>query len=533
MNKCCENAEQLSVVVTNIGSENKTFRVFGGATDLPSVDNNGWMISQGTSIPLGAPFSNSVYVSLFDPITGYFYVGSVTDGVYVIDSFNDNAIINHIVTGNSPDYMLLVPSLNRIYITCREAVTNNLFVIDSSDASLVATKTIGSGASQSVFNPINGYLYTACKYDVVLSIFDTATNTVLPSVSILADPGDVPRCLAYDSVQNYIYITSGNDVAGKVTVFNPVTSAVIDLVQCQDQPNEIIYNNGFMYVSNYLSDSVSVIDTSDNSVSNLSGFITAGTLVYVSSTNLIYVCGANSIGVISPVTNQAVLPFVTPSPDDSITDIIYNPFNDAIYVLIRNHVVIFNSSLTEEWSSIQFTEAIGGLRDFSVLTNGDVYVPLSSAFSIGVANTQPIVSIVVNSGVNTIEGINTDAISNPKCACKIKFDTETKEAFNNPFEKNRWQNTGSIDNTKISLLQKFTASQRSGINTVTIEAEDLKTCDLDGENYLEWVVPENSSVTLTIDYCEYDRSKEIDYSKKRKRPRTKRYNHGAFKYSIN
>lgn len=139
------------------------------------------------------------------------------------------------------------------------------------------------------------------------------------------------------------------------------------------------------------------------------------------------------------------------------------------------------------------------------------------------------VAIIVNGGQSSISQLNSEISSDPICISKIHIDTNDKSAYRNLLYKKERNSTGEVNSENVPLLSRYTAFQKAGVNTVIVKGSEFKTCVLDGTNYIEWVVPGNSLVTINVFYCQYNREYELKIPSITK----KKYVRAAFKHYFN
>ena len=170
---------------------------------------------------------------------------------------------------------------------------------------LVAAYLDSEGNYHGAISAIGPFAYVANTATGVNDVFaiDTATNLVLPSVSLPA----YPEGIAVTPDQRNLYVTE--PTANTVAVINVATNAVTAVIPVGNAPEyvKVTPNGNFAYVTNYFSNTVSVISTASNTVvttipvGNNPGGIAidpSGTLVYVSN------AGSNSLSLISTATNS-------------------------------------------------------------------------------------------------------------------------------------------------------------------------------------------------------------------------------------
>lgn len=240
------------------------------------------------------------------------------------------------------------PTNGELYVT--NNFTNSVSVINVASGTFVKTIGVGNDPAQAAYDPVNGNVYVSNNGSSTVTAIDTTTDTVLATIET---GGLRPDGIAVDTKDNCLYVAEhGNSVGGKdVTVINATTNKYLASVQgtvwtptdaIYDQANDVVYattggsdvmvintttnmvtklvkvgneprgialnpNNGYLYVANTLSGTISVISTLKNntvidtinvssggilSVPYLVGFDPANGLIMVSND---YASGVNVI----------------------------------------------------------------------------------------------------------------------------------------------------------------------------------------------------------------------------------------------
>jgi len=81
--------------------------------------------------------------------------------------------------------------------------------------------------------------------------------------------GSAPAGVAYDSSNGYVYVA--NSASDTVSVINGATNTVIASIAVGSGPWGVAYDpsNGYLYVTNYYSGTVSIISTSTQAIKNI------------------------------------------------------------------------------------------------------------------------------------------------------------------------------------------------------------------------------------------------------------------------
>jgi hypothetical protein len=151
--------------------------------------------------------------------------------------------------------------------------------------------------------------------------------------------------------------------------------------------------------------------------------------------------------------------------------------------------------------------------------------------SISVLSTssQDQVQIAANGGTSTLSQINADTLADPICVCQLSVSATNVSTFNTPLQKIYKDSAGNYQVEDINLLSRYNADFSQ--NKVIIDGKDLKTCVLDGFNYLQWTIPAGESIRITVDYCQYDRGAKLSAPMPvQQQKNTKKYVHAPFKW---
>ncbi|MGQ9677766.1 MAG: YncE family protein [bacterium] len=167
-------------------------------------------------------------------------------------------------------------------------------------------------------------------------------DTVVATVTV----GSKPRALLWDSLHNKIFVANYNSAS--VSVIDGASNQVTDNISVGANPYDLCLNtiNGRIYVGNYGAGTVSVIDGATNQVLttiNVGSFPQA--LCFNSTNNRIYVANYRNaqVKVIDGATNEIV---ATISVDSSPIALVYNPVYNKVYCanFARNSVTVIDGS---------------------------------------------------------------------------------------------------------------------------------------------------------------------------------------------
>jgi YVTN family beta-propeller protein len=196
-----------------------------------------------------------------------------------------------------------------VYVTVVEE--GKVILIDASANSVVSTTSVGSGVGAIVFDSSNGRLYVIIQNNNNpnapgrVAEIDPSTKLVVANITIGAGyvGGSETQAIAFDSFNKDVYVT--NSLSDSVSVIDGSTNAVLTTVPVGSYPSAIAFDssNGMLYVCNQSSNTVSVIDGSTNKVVSTVAVGTAPDgAAFDSKNKLVYVANdvSGTVSVISP-----------------------------------------------------------------------------------------------------------------------------------------------------------------------------------------------------------------------------------------
>ncbi len=215
--------------------------------------------------------------------------------------------------------------------------------------------------------------------------------TLLTSIPVGANP----IAIAFDPVNGNVYVA--NYGSSTVSVINGTSNSVIGSIQVGSGPHGVTSGNGNVYVANYISSTVSVINETSNSV--IVPSIQVGTypdaIAFDSANGNVYVAnyGSNNVSVINGTSNSVIGSIQVGSSPSAIA---FDPVNGNVYVANygSNNVSVINGN-----SVIGSPIVVGSGPDSVTSGNGNVYVSNYNDNSISV--------ITSNSTTSTIGSVTT------------------------------------------------------------------------------------------------------------------------------
>jgi YVTN family beta-propeller protein len=265
-----------------------------------------------------------------------------------VNNSSNITVIANISVGSGPEGIAYDPSNGYIYVA--NFWSHNVSVINGATNKVIASIAVGSYPAGVAYDPSNGYVYVTNYGSNSVSVINGATNTVITNITV----GVWPVGVAYDSSNGYVYVTNyGLDY---VSVINGATNTVITNITVGLGPIGVAYDpsNGYIYVAIDGLDYVSVINGATNTViANISVGMWPQGVAYDSSNGYVYVTNeySNSVSVINGATNTVITNITVGSDPIGVA---YDPSNGYIYVAnyYSNNVSVINGATNTVIASI-------------------------------------------------------------------------------------------------------------------------------------------------------------------------------------
>ena len=299
------------------------------------------------------------------------------------------------------------------------------------------------------------------------------SNGVIDTITV----GTEPEAVAFDSLNGNVYVS--NYYSNNVTVIND-TNKVIDTITVGSGPEAVAFDslNGYVYVANAGSNSVSVISPTyvEYQVIFSQTGLPSGTVWYVT-------LGNGSSGFSLSSTLYLSLPNGTYSYTVATADHIYKPFRYSGEFTVNGTSLVVPVKFTEVTYSVTFTES--GLPSGSTwyvnLSNGQTLSSTASNISVSEPNETYIYTVAVSNhlyapsaglGFLTVNGKPvSESIKFSKITYSVTFIesgliTGTNWYVNITENNNTVHDSGAISGSSYSL------SLSNGTYTYTIATSD-------------------------------------------------------------
>ncbi|WP_393971087.1 PEGA domain-containing protein [Oxyplasma meridianum] len=372
-------------------------------------------ISVGTA-PMGityVPYNHDMYVE-----------NSNSKNISVIDS-TKNTVIATIKLSGSPQFGAYDPQHQTLYVSGQNPGNIGvIWVINVSTNSLVSNFSLpylNADPQGMAYDPFNGYMYVADLANNI--VFAVSSNG---SIQALISVGQQPYGVAFDPINRMLYVTdsdSNSEIQGypqesNVSIINTMTNSVVKNVVPGRLPEGIAYDpaDGYIYVSNYLSGNVSVLNPANESIiASLPSIINGqkGSIDMVYDPVLQQMISINEISAQDQTINYNsasgyAAPFIYSG--GSPNDIAYDSMNNQIYVADKtNNILVYSingsmiTSISMPSSVLSTLYVRGDNKLFATLTQGAVALINPSTH---------IVSHIVNLTGACPDGLAYDSINN-------------------------------------------------------------------------------------------------------------------------
>jgi len=334
-----------------------TVTFFNGSTQLGTT-----VLSEGvaqfnfnpSSLPVGQYSITAVYggdnnyagstsqpQTLFITQTGPFaYVANLLSNTVSMISIPSGQVVNSIPVGPAPIDAAISPDGTQVYVSNNNG--NDVAVIDTASSTVVATIPVQSFPVGLAFTPDGTSAYVANFGSNTVSVINTSTQTVTSTVPVGHAPGNVT--MAVTSVGTFAYVPNTQDNTVSVIAVGP-NPTVVQTINVGTDPDWVTAapNSSVVYVTNGLSNNVSVISVATNTVTATIpvGSSPQGVAVSPDST-MAYVVNAssNTMSVIYTATEsviQTISGFSNPrsvavSTDGSVAYVVDNGSNSVSVV---------------------------------------------------------------------------------------------------------------------------------------------------------------------------------------------------------
>jgi YVTN family beta-propeller protein len=293
-------------------------RIFVVNLDDDTVSTYITLLASALPVTISLPAGSAPVFAHTTQGTRMYIANSGTGTVGVIDA-GTNVLTDLVTVGNNPVALAELPNGTKLY--CVNQNDNTVTVISTQDKLVVATIAVGNMPSFAVANDTGAFVFVANQGDGTVSVIDTATDMVTATLAV----GTAPKFLFFDNSLKRVYVTNSGDAVpcappelgtcGTVSIIrtdlsSPVVLGTKTTVGKVPISVTALANGSRAYVANSGSGTVSVITTSNNTVSKT---ITVGTnpvsIASSSDSSKVYVANrdSNTISVIRTTDDTVVM----------------------------------------------------------------------------------------------------------------------------------------------------------------------------------------------------------------------------------
>jgi len=365
-----------NIILTTPGAVNIQVAVKGTINPLPTINTiNSQSVTNGNPTnPVNFTGTGSVFAWTNDTPS----IGLAASGSGDIPAFT---AIN---TGASPVTATITATpVSAGYAYIANEAAGTVSVVNTASNTVIATITVGSKPLGVSLNPDGSRAYVVNNSSNSVSVINTATNTVVATVSV----GPFPVGIAVSPDGSLIYVAdqSSNDVS----VISAATNAVVSTIPIGSSPYGIAVSpdGSTVYTTNYAANTVSVINAATSTLTTTVpvgvfpiGVTMSpdGSRIYVTNQN------SNTVSVIDASTNAVVFTIPVGSAPTGITA---SPDGGRVYVSnsVSNTVSVINTASNSVTAAIP-----AGSLPYGISVNADgsrVYVANESAGTVSVINT--------------------------------------------------------------------------------------------------------------------------------------------------
>ncbi len=227
-------------------------------------DSKNIVIGSYVAIPVGTnPYQVSPKVTVGG--VDYVYVANQGSGTVSVVRTSDNTVVQTIIVGTEPYGLSTATIGGVVYVYVANTGSDTVSAIDTSTNTVAAT--ISVGLHPYYVATIGTNIYVTNGLSNTVSVIDGTTNTVSATVGV----GTYPRGIKAHGTDLYVANYGNQNYGGgdSVTVINSLNNTVtktILLAGGSQGPRGVTVLGSKVYVADYLSDTVSVIDTGTNAV---------------------------------------------------------------------------------------------------------------------------------------------------------------------------------------------------------------------------------------------------------------------------
>lgn len=249
-------------------------------------DSKDIVIGSYLSVPVGAnPYQLTAPITIAG--VAYTYVANQGDATVSVIRLSDRTVIATIPVGSEPYGLAAVTISGITYVYVANTGSNTVSVINTSTNTVAAT--IEVGVKPYYVAAIGSKVYVTNSLSNTVSVIDAFTNSVTATIAV----GTYPRGIKASGTDLYVANYGDPNYSGgnSITVINSLTNTVTHTIISpagSDGPRGVNVLGSNVYVTNFRSNNVSVIDTATKAITHTiavgrgpRGVIGLGSKVYI------------------------------------------------------------------------------------------------------------------------------------------------------------------------------------------------------------------------------------------------------------
>ena len=386
-------------------SPDNALYVADSGSNAVSVVNAG-SLSVSATIPVGLrPLATT-------PGSGtVFTVNSATYNLSRI-STSSRSVMGTLAIAVAPRGMAYDPTSQLLFVPL--GGNDSVAVINTTTHWLIATLTTGLEPSLATYDAFNGMVYVDNHEGNTISVIDGRTARLVTTIATQ----DGPTSMVVDPVSKELYVGIGH--LGFVSVFNTTTYNETAEIPVGNTPYGMIYvpvDGGRLFVTNYRSGNLSVIDPTTDTVTGNYAVAPGPTLMaYDAANGLVYISSfVNGSLYRFNTTTDRLLPGSIPV-GTSPMGVLSRGFGNLVYVTnygSGNLTLVDPATGTAVGSVAVGPEPIAA----ALLPNGEMYVTDAGGSSISILSDHTLTGVGLTSGVSRVAlGASTVIAAHPECA---------------------------------------------------------------------------------------------------------------------
>ena len=252
-----------SAISVGVAPVSLAFDPVDGNVYVANLESGNVSILNATGVVATVPVGGSPSAVVADPGSGGVYVANEDNST--ISVLSDNSVVRSFSVENNsgPDALAFDAATSRLFVV--SDYLDNVSEYDPANGSLIGSFSVGANPVGITLDPNNQELYVANELDDNVSVISATILRDVANVSV----GDSPGAISYDPANGLVYVADSGDDA--LSVIDPSTNTVLGTVAVGQAPGGLgglapDGPLGSLYVSNWLSGSLSVVATGSAAV---------------------------------------------------------------------------------------------------------------------------------------------------------------------------------------------------------------------------------------------------------------------------